>query len=162
MRHYKSDIPRSRKKLDKKILEKIQSEFPVVSRPFEILAKEFDVTEGEVIERIRKMKTTKAIRRISALFDSKKLGYISALIATKVAPERIEEVAAVVNTYSGVTHNYLRDHPQYNLWFTLTAQDRESYQEVLEEIKALKGVQELHELPALLTFKLRIDLEVEK
>ncbi len=109
---------------DKKLLNRIQSDFPVESRPFQALGEELEISEDEVIERIKSLKEQKIIRRLGGVFDSKKLGYQSTLIAMRVPPEKIEETAQVVSAYDGVTHNYERQDV-YNLWFTLICESQE-------------------------------------
>jgi DNA-binding Lrp family transcriptional regulator len=93
---------------DKKLLDIIQDEFPLTSEPYREIASLLGVSEEEVILRLRKLKDKGIIRRIGAIFDSKKLGYCSTLCAMKVPAQRVDEVAQIVNEYPGVTHNYLR------------------------------------------------------
>ena len=75
---------------------------------FEIIANILNLTEDEVLFRIEKLKKEGIIRRFGGIFDSKKLGYVSTLCAVKVQPEKVEEVAAFINTFNEVTHNYQR------------------------------------------------------
>lgn len=145
--------------IDKRLINRIQSGFPVTSRPYRQLGEELGVTEEEVISRLAKLKKTKIVRRLGAAFDSKKLGFTSTLATLKVPPERIDEVAIVVNSYSGVTHNYLRED-EYNMWFTITARSSERLQEVIEEIKQKTGLSDLLELPALKLFKIKVDFQL--
>lgn len=145
--------------LDAKLLNMIQTDFPLVPRPYAEIANRLDITEAEVIDRIAALKEQKIIRTIRAAYALQKLGYVSTLVAAWVEDRFIDEVAARINAYPGVTHNYLRDH-DYNVWFTLIARDREKLSSTLEEIAALPGVQGLHALPAEKTYKLRVDFKV--
>jgi len=145
--------------LSRKVLNRIQSGFPLVSRPYQALAEELGVEEAEVLECVRRLKAEGIIRRIGAVFDSQKLGFYSTLVAMRVPEERVEEVAGVVNTYPGVTHNYLRP-AEYNLWFTLTAESPERVEEILQEISRCTGIQDWLNLPAERLFKIRVDFKV--
>ena len=58
------------------------------------------------------------LRQVSPIFDTKALGYSSALVAMQVAPERLARAAAVINAHPGVSHNYKRNH-EFNMWFTV-------------------------------------------
>jgi len=107
--------------LDKRILSLIQTDFPVTPRPYDDLAERFDAGASDVIARVSAMRESGSIRRLGAVFDSRRLGYWSTLVAARLPEERLEEVAATVSLLAGVTHNYRRRHA-YNLWFTLTAQ----------------------------------------
>jgi len=142
-------------KIDKQLLDIIQSGFPIVERPFQALAKELSLTEEEVIFRLNKLKREKIIRRIGAIFNSKSLGYVSTLLAMKIPEQRIEEVANIINGYNGVTHNYLRNY-DYNLWFTLTASSEKKLHSIIEEIKNRTGISDLLYLPATKLFKIGV------
>jgi len=48
-------------------------------------------------------------------------------------------VAALVNSYREVNHNYVRDHV-VNLWFVVTAGSRDRVRTVLAEIEAATGL----------------------
>ncbi|MFN7066019.1 MAG: Lrp/AsnC family transcriptional regulator [Aquificaceae bacterium] len=100
------------------LLSALQREIPLVSRPFLEIGKSVGMEEDEVIKAIESLKREKVIRQVSPIYDTRMLGYDSALVAFKVKPERIEEVASFVNTHPGVSHNYQRTH-EFNLWFTI-------------------------------------------
>src|SRR5918911_57531 len=106
--------------LDKQLLNRIQSDFPLAARPYEELGELLGLAEDEVVERMRALKAGKIVRQVSAIFDTKSLGYKSSLVAMRVDPTRIAEAARIINEHPGVTHNYERNH-QYNLWFTIAA-----------------------------------------
>jgi DNA-binding Lrp family transcriptional regulator len=71
----------------------------------------------------------------------------------------MERFVEVVNSYTGVTHNYRRDH-DYNIWFTLIAPSVERIGHILHEIVELTGVEEVISLPAERLFKIQVDFEV--
>ncbi|WP_408955595.1 AsnC family transcriptional regulator [Natroniella sp. ANB-PHB2] len=147
--------------LDRKLLTLAQREFPLDSRPYQRLGEEVGLSEQEVIERIKELKEGGYIRRLGAIFSSKKLGYVSTLVATKVAEEEFYQVAEKINQYRGVTHNYRRNH-DFNLWFTLIAPDQASLEKQLAEIEILQGVKVLRNLPAERFYKLGVKLNLEK
>jgi DNA-binding Lrp family transcriptional regulator len=142
--------------LDRAILNEIQSYFPLVTRPYSEMGKKVGASEEEVLARVKKMYDAGVIRRIGANFTSRKLGYTSTLCAARVPPEKLEQFAAVVNRYPGVTHNYLRKH-RFNVWFTLIAESTERLAEILEEIRKASGVEEILSLPAQEVFKIKVD-----
>ena len=142
--------------LDRAILNEIQSNFPLVPRPYAEMGKRVGASESEVLERVRYMHEAGIIRRIGANFTSRKLGYTSTLCAARVPPENLEHFAEVVNRYPGVTHNYLRKH-RYNVWFTLIAESRERLTQILDEIRETSGVTEILSLPAEEVFKIKVD-----
>jgi DNA-binding Lrp family transcriptional regulator len=144
---------------DKKILNEIQSHFPISSRPFNELGKRLALPESDVLERIRGLKEDGIIRRIGGNFHSNRLNFTSTLCAARVPEEKIEHFVKTVNHYPGVTHNYLRNHA-YNIWFTFIAEDMAYIDDALEEISEKTGIREILNLPAVKTFKIKVDFEV--
>jgi DNA-binding Lrp family transcriptional regulator len=145
--------------IDKSILNRIQSDFPIVSRPFKTIAESINQTEKEVIRRIIRLKTLGIIRRIGGNFVPDKLGFVSTLCAAKVPPHRIEEFAKIVNGYPGVTHNYLRDNT-YNVWFTFIASSTEKIDSFLRQISEKSGIPDIINLPATKVFKIRAHFDL--
>ena len=145
--------------IDKQILNDIQRTFPLVERPFLELAKEYHITEEQVIERIKKLKDIGIIRQISAIFDTRKLGYKSALVAFAVKENKIEDVANEINKHPGVSHNYERNH-EYNLWFTLAVPPYGDMKVDLEKMALLDGVLKYRVLPTLKMYKIGVKLDM--
>jgi DNA-binding Lrp family transcriptional regulator len=144
---------------DKRILNEIQSDFPITSKPFEELGSRLNLSANEIIEAIKRLKDEGIIRRIGGNFFSNKLSFASTLCAAKVPEEKIEGFVEVVNSYPGVTHNYLRKN-EYNMWFTFIAQNMDHIERALKEISEVTGVPEIRNLPAVRTFKIKVDFEV--
>lgn len=144
---------------DKNILNEIQSDFPISSRPYHDLGTRLNLSESEIIKRIRRLKDVGIIRRIGGNFDSGLLGFTSTLCAAKVPEEKVNHFAEVVNRYPGVTHNYLRNN-SFNLWFTFIAQDMARIENVLKEIAEETGVTEILNLPSVRTFKINAEFKL--
>lgn len=145
--------------IDKKILNLIQTGFPVESRPYKIIGEKVGITEQDAFKRIKRLKENGTIRRIGATFDSRKLGFSSTLCAAKVAKNKIDNFIKVVNSYHGITHNYERDH-KYNIWFTLIVPSKEEIESIIKEISEKTGVKNIRNMPAIRFFKVKVDLKV--
>ena len=145
--------------IDKKLLNLIQSDFPITSEPYKEIGLKLGISGAEVIQRLKHLKAARIIRRIGATFDSKKLGYQSTLCAMKVPEEQLDEVAKLVNSYPGITHNYLRNH-NYNMWFTLITESKKKQNDILREIREKSGITDLLNLPAVRFFKVRVDFKL--
>ena len=144
---------------DRLILNRIQSDFPVTARPYEAIGRELNLPEGEVLERLTRLKTAGIIRRIGGNFSPEKLGFVSTLCAVAVPPDKIDAFAAAVNRYPGVTHNYMRDN-HFNVWFTFIAPSMEEIEANLAAIVRETGVHEILNLPATRVFKIRAKFDV--
>ncbi|MGB9691850.1 MAG: Lrp/AsnC family transcriptional regulator [Candidatus Sumerlaeaceae bacterium] len=146
--------------LDRAVLNVIQTGFPVAHSPYAEMAKQIgNVTEEQVFECVLDLVERGIIRRLGAVFDTKKLGFMSALIAMRVPPERIDEVGEFVSEYAGVSHNYKREH-DYNLWFTLAAPSRQQLMDTLDEIKKRTGVTDVLYLPTVRMHKIFVNFEI--
>lgn len=145
--------------IDRAILNEIQSDFPIAERPFQELGNRFQLSEDEVLGRIKRLKEDGVIRRIGGNFNSRKLNFTSTLCAAKVPAHKLDNFVEVVNRYPGVTHNYLRNH-EYNVWFTFIADNMAYIDNALSEILKETGVKEIRNLPAVRLFKIKVDFEV--
>ena len=146
-------------KVDSAILNRIQSDFPITSRPFLAVADELGLTEKEVLDRVAKLKEAGIIRRIGGNFVPGKLGFVSTLCAARVPADRIEYFAEIVNRYPGVTHKYQRDNP-YNVWFTFISPSLDEIKDNLKKIAADTGVNDILNLPATKVFKINAQFDV--
>ncbi|MFH1152567.1 MAG: Lrp/AsnC family transcriptional regulator [Pseudomonadota bacterium] len=145
--------------IDRTLINRIQTSFPIHPRPFEIIAKDLGLTQSDVINRINRLKDRGIIRRIGGNFSPDRLGYTSTLCAASVPEEKVELFTAIVNSYSGVTHNYLRENA-YNIWFTFIATTREEIETNLEEISVRTGIKDILNLPATHVFKISAQFKV--
>ncbi len=145
---------------DKAIINRIQSDFPIDARPYRAIAQELGLTEKQVIDRVRQLKEKGIIRRIGGNFVPHKVGFVSTLCAARVPEDTIETFAEVVNRYTGVTHNYLREN-EFNIWFTFIAQSREEIEQNLAQIAKETGVGTILNLPATEVFKIKAQFEIK-
>jgi siroheme decarboxylase len=145
--------------IDRKILNEIQSGFPIKSRPYFELGKRLDLSEEEMLERVKKLRSNGMIRRIGGNFDSRRLNFTSTLCAARVPKEKIKGFVELINAHKGVTHNYLRDH-NYNVWFTFIAPSAGYIEDALKEISEKTGVEDILNLPAIRTFKIKVNFEL--
>lgn len=144
---------------DRAIINRIQSDFPITSRPYLTIAQELGLEEDEVVNRLIILKKRGVIRRIGANFVPGRLGFVSTLCAARVPQEKIAQFSETVNQYQGVTHNYRRDH-NYNIWFTFIAESMEQIEAYLKEIASKTGVTEILNLPAAKVYKIKAQFDV--
>ncbi|SLM30487.1 NirD [Desulfamplus magnetovallimortis] len=145
---------------DKKIINRIQTFFPIDPRPYAVIAEELGLTEDEVIQRVQNLKRDGIIRRIGGNFGPYKLGFFSTLCAAHVPEDKVSKFTDVVNGYPGVTHNYMRNH-KYNIWFTFIAESMSIIEQNLAEISERTGVTDILNLPATDLFKISANFKVK-
>ena len=145
---------------DKRLLDIIQTDFPLTPRPYAVLGERLGISEQEALGRVRELKKQKIIRRLGANFQSAKFGFRSTLCAAKVPPDIMDAFTAEVNAQPGVTHNYLRRH-EYNIWFTCIGPSWDAVCATLDGITQRTGIPILN-LPATKLYKIRVDFQVEE
>ena len=144
---------------DKELLNEIQWTFPLVTRPFDAIAKKFDTTPEIIKEKLNNLKEIGVLRQLSAIFDTRKLGYTSSLVAMEIEHDKLDHVASQINRHPGVSHNYERDH-QFNLWFTLAVPPGADLNSELEKFNVLNGIKKVRMLPTLQLFKIGVKLDL--
>ena len=148
------------KNMKDEILYRIQKSFPLVKRPFEQIAKELNISEDEVLKILQKEKENKIIRQTSAIFDTKKLGYTSSLVAFEIAAEDIDDAVIILNSHPGISHNYERNHT-YNIWFTLAIapNSKSTLEDTIATLAKLTKAKDYIILPTLKLFKISVKLD---
>lgn len=141
--------------IDRRLVDRLQAEIDVVLRPYADIAAELGIAEVEVLERTKRLRDSGLIRQISAIFDTRKLGYSSALVAAMLPADRLEKGAAVVSAHPGVSHNYEREHA-YNLWFTLAIPPGGDFDEALAALAERAGFTKCRPLPSLKVFRIGV------
>lgn len=156
-------MTRSFDQLDTRLLNVIQAGIPLVERPFSEIARQLDADEQMVLDRLVALKSPPdaVIRQMSAIFDSKTLGYESSLVAARVDEWRIEQAAEALNQHPGVTHNYQRNHA-YNLWYTIAVppDSRLGLQRTVEILHQRSGSAVTRLFPTLKLFKIGVKFDV--
>ena len=147
---------------DRKILQLIQDDFPIVSEPWLEISNRLNLKEAEVIKRLKRLIEAEVILRIGPIFDSSKMGLKAAtLVAMKVPKNQVDAVAAIINQYENVSHNYERED-KYNVWFTLAAPTSKELAKKLSDIKQKTGVKEpdVIGLPTVNRFKINMHFQL--
>jgi DNA-binding Lrp family transcriptional regulator len=124
--------------LDRRIVNGLQGGFPVRPRPYAAAAHALGCEEATLIARLQSLLARGVIRRFGPLFDAERLGGAFSLCAMSVPEQDFERVAATVNAFAEVAHNYEREH-RFNLWFVLAAADAARLAAVRAAIEARTG-----------------------
>lgn len=140
------DTQRQLDSLEQRLINDFQHGLPLEARPFARLAASLGVSEQDVIDALQALQDGGVVSRVGPVFRPNRLG-ASTLAALAVPPERLDQVAELVNGYDEVNHNYEREHA-FNLWFVVTAADKARLRAVLDEIAMRTGLEPL-DLPML-------------
>lgn len=143
-----------------KILLRIQKNFPLVAKPFETIANELNMKEDEVLNILQKAKEENIIRQTSAIFDTKKLGYQSSLVAFEIDNNNIDDAVKILNSHPGISHNYERNH-SFNIWFTMAVapDSKLGLEQTIKLLAQLTKANNYIILPTLKLFKIAVKLD---
>lgn len=153
---YLSEEPYCAHVPERQILNRLQSGFPLAERPYRVLGDEWGLSESAAYAQVESLVRKGSVRRLGAFFDSRRLGHVSTLVALSIRPDHLDAVAERLSELPGVTHDYARSG-DYNLWFTFIARTRSEIDELVAGLRSDADVLDVMELPALKTYKLRVD-----
>ncbi len=148
--------------LDRSLLERLQQDVPLVSRPYAALAAELAWPEAALIARVEELSgPVGIIREIAGIFDAAGLGYRSVLAAMTLPVRKLNQAGEIVSDHPGVSHCYARQcrrrkPPAPNLWFTLALppESRLGLEGTLQRLKQLTGAKAWYSFPTVRRFKL--------
>lgn len=149
--------------LDRRILDALQQEIPLVPRPWEAIAARLGMPENVLLERLELLRAAGIIRGISPIIESRAMGiHAATLVALPVPDNRIRAVAGLISGYPEVSHNFRRDH-RYSLWFTLAAKDDHALDEILSGILEQTGFSrdDILDLPTVRKIKVDVRFPLE-
>ena len=148
---------------DREILNQIQREVPLEREPFEAIGRDLGIAGDEVIRRIETLKRGRVIRQISAIFDTRVLGYESSLVAARIQAHKLGEGAKAINSHPGVSHNYERNN-EFNLWYTVAVppDSRLGLEGTVDVLHRISGAEKTRILPTLKLFKIGVTLDMNK
>ena len=142
-----------------RMLDRFQHDLPICARPYQAMADELGCTEEDIFQRLEQLKQRQALSRVGPVFEHSLAG-ASTLVALAVPEARIEEVAAQINAFDEVNHNYLREH-DWNLWFVLSGPSREHLDQTLSKIEQITGLTPL-DLPMLTAYQINLGFALGK
>ena len=145
---------------DRKLLNLVQSLFPLVDRPFLDLGEELGIDEQEVIDRLTELKRTNVLRQISAIFDTRRLGYKTTLVAMAFDPDKLHKGALYINRHPGVSHNYAREGSYYNLWFTVAVPPDHDLEATVARMARYTGALTSRVMPTIRFFKIGVNFDM--
>ncbi len=145
--------------LDRDILNRIQTEVPLAERPFQVLGREFGLSETEVLSRIRRMWDLGIVRRLGPIINYPAWGMSGVLVAAQIDPNRLEDVQRSIAALPEITHAYLRDF-EWNFWFTVIAENEDKRDAIIDKVSREAGLARVEKLPQKKSFKLGVKFEI--
>ncbi|CAM4460202.1 Lrp/AsnC family transcriptional regulator [Deinococcus marmoris] len=148
-------LPTAREQL----LNRIQKNIPIVQRPYQVIAEEVGLSEAEALEILREVKAEGVLRQVSAIFDTRTLGYQSSLVAAVHDVDQLDAGAEIVNGHPGVSHNYKRNH-DFNLWYTIAVPPESDLEAHVQKLHEQSGARLTRLMPTLHLFKIGVEFDM--
>lgn len=143
--------------IDRNIIRLLQGDIPLQSHPFLELAQTLNITEGEIVERIRALRQNGMLRRWGAVLRHRQAGYVAnAMVAWQVEPERADEAGQIMAGFNEISHCYLREVPDtftYSLFTMLHARSDEELVDLVSRVSQRTGLNDFLVIKSLKEFK---------
>lgn len=147
--------------VDQRILNILQSDFPLSREPWREIGDKAGVSEEEILKRVAALKKKNVVRQVGAIFDTRRLGYTSMLVAMRFPEDKLDAAAHLLNAHPGISHNYAREG-QFNLWFTLAVPPGVEINDEVERLARATGAEATRLLPTIRFFKIGVNFDMEK
>jgi DNA-binding Lrp family transcriptional regulator len=144
--------------IERHIINELQQGFPICERPFEAAAEQLGLSEEDVIAALQALLAQGILSRFGPLYHAERLGGALSLVAMQVPESDFDRVAALVNAWPEVAHNYARDHA-FNMWFVVATEKPERKAEVLAAIAHESGLP-VFDMPKIAEYFVGLRLEV--
>jgi siroheme decarboxylase len=148
--------------IDRKLLNIIQSQFPLANQPYLEIGRELGVGEREVMDRLAELKRQNVVRQVSAIFDTRRLGYKTTLVAFAYDAAQLHQGALFINRHPGVSHNYAREGSYYNLWFTIAVPPDGDLESTITWMAEKTGALSYRIMPTIRFFKIGVNFDMVK
>lgn len=124
--------------IDRSIINSLQSGLPVCERPYLAAARQLGIGEDDLLQRLAALLDNGTLTRIGPLFQIERMGGAFTLAALSAPAEEYERIAAAVNAFPEVAHNYERTH-DLNMWFVVAAETPDGIDRAIERIERDTG-----------------------
>jgi DNA-binding Lrp family transcriptional regulator len=143
--------------IDRRIINALQTGFPISERPYQEAAQALGLSEPELLERLENLLQDQTLSRFGPLYDAEAMGGALTLAAMQVPDERFEEITEIVNEFPEVAHNYARNHA-LNMWFVLATETPGQLRQALADIERQTGLT-VYNMPKITEYFVGLKLE---
>lgn len=125
--------------VDRRLINALQGDFPLVPEPYRQVAAALGLGEDELLRRLDALLERRVLTRFGPMFQIERAGGAFVLAAMAVPEGDFERVAAQVNAFPEVAHNYRREHA-LNMWFVLATATPAGIAETIAALEAATGL----------------------
>lgn len=125
--------------IDRMIINRLQTGFPICDRPYSQVAHELELTENELIQRLQSLLDDGTLTRFGPMYHAEQMGGALSLAAVKAPLDTYDEMAEIINSFPEVAHNYQRNH-ELNMWFVIATETHQQLMNTIEAIEQKTGL----------------------
>ncbi len=129
---------------DRKVINEIQQDLPLIPRPFSDMAARLEMKEEEFLEQCQSLLSRVIMRRFSASVNHRQVGFTANGMACWAVPnEKVELAGQRLASLREVSHCYeRRTNPlwKYNLFAMIHSQAREGCQRIADKVSSEMGL----------------------
>jgi len=122
----------------------LQEGFPRTQTPFKDMAEQAGVETEQFLAVLQAWKQDGKLRRIGSILHHSKVGFPGgAMVAWKVAPERVEQVGSILAGFKEVSHAYERNTAEnwpYNIYTMVHGADMQEVGQTVVRMSQACGV----------------------
>lgn len=146
--------------IDRQLINHLQKGMPICARPYAEVADALALDESQVLDRIQRLLTGGMLSRFGPMFQIERAGGRFTLAAIAVPPGRFDEIAAIVNAFPEVAHNYERTHA-LNMWFVLATETPQQCTDAIARIEQATGLRVV-DMPKQKEFRVQLYFEANE
>lgn len=138
---------------DRILLNMLQTDIPLSADPWAEIGARLGLTGDEVLAKLTAWQDNGLIRKIGASVNPRAMGWFSTLCAANIPENKITDFKALIDGITAITHCYTRKNEQFNLWFTIIAENEAAALEIIRHLQ-LQFNLAVNSLPATKVYKI--------
>lgn len=124
---------------DRALINALQGDFPLAREPFAEVGARLGLDAAEVLARLQRLLDAGVLTRFGPMFQIERIGGAFCLAAMQVPEADFDRVAAEVNAFAEIAHNYRREHA-LNMWFVIATETSDAIGATAARIEAATGL----------------------
>jgi DNA-binding Lrp family transcriptional regulator len=147
--------------MDKEILMELQYRFPLTETPYIEISEKLGIPFEDFKKRVEALRSNLTIKRIGFNINYRASGKVAALVAVRALDASSKEtIRRILLKDPDVTHNYVRIHERYNIWFVIKRKNIEDLMRGVEEVVKASKAEEYLVLLGKRTYKLSVKFDL--
>ena len=124
--------------VERAVINRLQTGLPLMHSPYAAVANELGMAEEVVMNTLQDLLERRIFTRFGPMFHAGEMGGGLTLAAMRIPQQDFDSIAAKVNAFEEVAHNYRREH-ELNMLFVLATEAPEDIARAIAAIESATG-----------------------